>query len=450
MCNICCEDWSAKVVKTECPYCKYATCQSCMKTYMLDSLNDPKCMHSDCKKVWTIDHLFTIVPASFITNKYKKHRESVLYNREMAMLPATQPYFERTMLQGKMAEELSDIEKRIRQLKMDRIRIKNTLRDLNHMPIDGVDGAGTSAGPSAVPKERQQYAGRCGNGECKGFVCNSAYKCGVCDAKYCNKCFGIKGDDQEHTCNPDDVKTYEAVRLDSKPCPSCATLVFKVSGCSMMFCTQCNTAWDWNTLKITRNENQIHNPHYFEWRAANPGIGARLGAGNQLLELNCANELTTRHIDAVCMSMPSLKDRNNIMEIWGAIMHVHHEEMHKYPIENAPMFERNVDIRIKYLGNVMDEKHFKSILHMREKAGNKKREIRQILQTFMAVSKEYMLEFCQANPRKVQNLVAQFDKVVVFTDEAFKKVATRYKCVVPQVSVVIEKRKATTRPRYYP
>jgi hypothetical protein len=40
-----------------------------------------------------------------------------------------------------------------------------------------------------------------------------------------------------------------------------------VSNCSQMFCSQCYTTFDWETLKI--NKGEIHNPHHEEWLTMN-------------------------------------------------------------------------------------------------------------------------------------------------------------------------------------
>ena len=55
----------------------------------------------------------------------------------------------------------------------------------------------------------------------------------------------------------------EFLNKDTKPCPHCGTMIFKISGCSQIFCVDCHTAWDWNTSKIITGV--IHNPHYYEF-----------------------------------------------------------------------------------------------------------------------------------------------------------------------------------------
>jgi hypothetical protein len=400
-----------------------------MQTYMLDMFNDPKCMHPDCKKTWTMDHMFSIMPKSFINGKYKKHRETVLYNREVAMLPATQPHLVRTNALNILIEKDNNLAMRIKELQNERALIKREISILN---IEF-----TSAGPAAT-KVVQQYAGRCGNADCKGFVNMKGYACGICETKYCDKCFAIE--ETDHVCNPDDVLTFEAMRKDSKPCPTCAASIHRTSGCPMMFCTQCNTAWDWNTFKITTNEDHIHNPHYFEWRAANPHLGQdRAPAAAAAAALQCAENLTTRQVDAATAFLHR-NDRRHVLAVWGMIEHVSRTIIRRFEVFDVPIFERNKDIRIKFLSNATDEKRFKSLIHTREKALNKKREICQILKTFVAVSKECMFEFVHNTDKNVQDVLSQYQAVTKFTDESLAKASARYNCVVPSIAQISEAR----------
>ena len=90
---------------------------------------------------------------------------------------------------------------------------------------------------------------------------NKAYisKCGTC-----SKCLEIKGDtqDADHTCDENNVKSAEIIKKDTKACPKCGTRIFKIYGCNQMWCTGCNTAFNWATGAIYASNAQFHNPHY--------------------------------------------------------------------------------------------------------------------------------------------------------------------------------------------
>lgn len=51
---------------------------------------------------------------------------------------------------------------------------------------------------------------------------------------------------------------------DTKPCPKCASMIFRISGCNDMWCTVCHTSFDWVSGQIIINRH-IHNPHMVDW-----------------------------------------------------------------------------------------------------------------------------------------------------------------------------------------
>ena len=425
-CNICCEPWSKKVVKATCTYCAFPTCQVCLQQYVLNDPNDPKCMQPDCKRIWSIDHLHQMLPKPFIKGKYKTHRELVLYDREVAMLPATQPFVEQVVQKRKINEQIQALDEKLSALQIERNQLRVTLYDIEN----AVNHPGrTSSAAKAI------YVGRCAVDDCKGFVNAAGYSCGICDAKYCKHCFVIE--DEDHECKKEDVDTFQTLRKDTKACPTCAALIHRTSGCSQMFCTQCNTAWDWNTYKVTENADNIHNPHYFEWRAANGAAAAAAAAAVQGQGPGC-NQLTLRALDAHCMHMPT-KDHQAILNIWRSLSHVNHVMIPHHTVAVVDPFRRNLDLRIKYLTNELDEKKLKSLTQIREKADNKKREIRQILEAFHSVGKDILADFVADNirPRAIKTINGPMDNLIVMTKEALAKVAERYNCVVPDIDAVM-------------
>jgi hypothetical protein len=91
--------------------------------------------------------------------------------------------------------------------------------------------------------------------------------CPACTTNQCLDCLLPVGTEEEHKCDPNHVKTMRTITRTSKPCPNCKHRIEKTVGCDQMFCTECNTAFDWKTNEIITG--RIHNPHYFEWLQSN-------------------------------------------------------------------------------------------------------------------------------------------------------------------------------------
>lgn len=121
-------------------------------------------------------------------------------------------------------------------------------------------------GDDDAPKEKDTnnffYVYPCPKENCNGFI-NLKYHCEVCDATYCSKCLAEVVPNKEHQCKKEDMDSYEEIKRSTKPCPKCATRIFRSQGCAEMFCTKCHTGFDWNTGKI--KTGNFHNPHRMEW-----------------------------------------------------------------------------------------------------------------------------------------------------------------------------------------
>ena len=114
------------------------------------------------------------------------------------------------------------------------------------------------------------YLFRCGNPKCRGFV-NSDYVCEICGTHHCRACWKPMKPENAHVCKREDVESIEEITKNSKPCPNCASRIFKISGCSQMFCTNCHSGFDWNTGKLIIGN--FHNPHREAWLTQNRNIG---------------------------------------------------------------------------------------------------------------------------------------------------------------------------------
>ena len=108
------------------------------------------------------------------------------------------------------------------------------------------------------------YNRPCSNSTCNGMLKSDSNICSICDHITCSNCLQpYHKDIKDHICNEDDIKTAKLLKHDTKYCPKCNFGITKISGCDVMFCTQCNTSFNWKSMEIlTKN---LRNPHYLEY-----------------------------------------------------------------------------------------------------------------------------------------------------------------------------------------
>jgi hypothetical protein len=397
-CNICCDNYNKSTrTKICCPYCEFDVCRTCCETYIL-SENIPKCMKPECAKEWTRKFLRENFTNVFLTSKYKQHLEDVLFDQEKSLLPATQP-----LVEEKKAKEI--IKKQIGEL--------NKLIDSLHKQKRALEyqyyNYGITSGQEDEKATRAQFIRQCPANNCRGFL-SSQWKCGLCEQWSCPDCHELKGleRDCEHTCDPNNVETAKMLAKDSKPCPKCQSLIFKVSGCDQMWCTQCHTAFSWKTGRL---ETHIHNPHFYEWQRAHGG-----GLDRAPGDIECGRELnshTGHRFMQTCKKHPDLYNHktelhkyklkinmnfyNNpgyenlstdfkgtysdearkIVDIIRNTIHNNHVELPNFQTDYVA---RNQDLRIRYLENEISDEEFKTQIQRNDKKNRNKREVAQILQ----------------------------------------------------------------------
>ena len=76
--------------------------------------------------------------ALHVYDKFKKHMEDILYEREKALMPATQPLIENKIRMNKMKDELQEIRNQIKNLEDIKRRLEINIDRVrrNVQPID--------------------------------------------------------------------------------------------------------------------------------------------------------------------------------------------------------------------------------------------------------------------------------------------------------------------------
>jgi hypothetical protein len=252
---------------------------------------------------------------------------------------------------------------------------------------------------------------KCPSETCRGFV-DSKMKCEMCNTKLCKNCH-IVVTEEEHTCKKEDVETVKLLFTNTKNCPSCKSLIFKIDGCDQMFCTQCHTAFSWRTGEIVNG--RIHNPHYYEYLRRTGNAPREVG------DIPCGG---IPHIRNICNTF----SMNSILAvIHRTCMHIQYAEIPLYDVNNV---QDNRDLRILYLNNTISLEGFKSDIQRREKARDKKREISTILNTFLVVCSDV---FRRALEERNED-TSEFNSIRDYTNEMLRDVSRVFKCVVPVIT----------------
>ena len=444
MCEVCCEHFNLSNHKrVKCPYCPFNACTSCVEKYILDSPDDPHCMA--CRKGWNRETLCTNMSAKFVTKTLKNRREEVLFERERSLMPATQVHVEAEK-KRRYYDDLSDkgraeirnlnpqwmkcnnqnlavlatemgattefeamlernrlcveIEKKMREIELN-IKHWTFCRDAWIRP--------------QVVTERRQFVRACPHANCKGFL-STAWKCGLCENWACPECHEVKGRDKDapHTCDPNSVATAKMLEKDSRPCPKCASIIFKIEGCDQMWCTQCHTPFSWRRGVI--ETGRVHNPHYYDYMRARGTLAREPG------DVPCGGLPGWHQISRLTLAA----DIANIHRMYG---HIQYVIMNRYAT-NA--IEDNRDIRIRFMIGDFTDEVFKKKLQQREKARQKKTDIRQVLEMYQTVTVDLMQAFLQH--RTLDTVSEEFRQLRTHVNAELRAISKRYtNCSVPMV-----------------
>ena len=429
-CTVCTNNFNNKRIVI-CNGCDYQACQECCQTFILGQ-TVPHCMN--CRVPWTRLFMVENFPKTFIRGALKQAKETFLFDKEKALLPATQVVIEEENRKMEFVLEIDKINKIKEKIEIEYKnklkQFKLELNELNHK-LFGKYTPASKTFIRACPRE-----------ECKGFL-DTHWHCGLCKHPTCSECLAVlpivQNVEEPHLCKEDDVETAKLIAKDTRPCPNCATGIFKISGCDQMFCTSCNTAFKWSSGKIV-TQTIIHNPHFFEWQRMGGGEAQR-----NPQDVPCGRDFNNLFIrdfmkNIRCFDNQPIDTKLSLCfsTIMQKINHLRTHEMvgTQFRAEAVLNFQ---DLRIQFMKGIITETDFKTKIQRKHKHNDKKKEMGDLLELLVHSIEDILYRmnddmFQHIKKKSCSQFVCQkyLDEIVhlvEYLNSCFNKISEAYDCI---------------------
>jgi hypothetical protein len=415
----------------------------CIKRFLAENVQEPNCMQ--CRAIYTKEFLDTNFSVHYRKSVLKSVREVILVERERQHLPdlmhrvsayktfsniqavitenhkkqnklrTEKMTLERQMLD--MAKENKDIKELVERQTVILEQIKvidkemETLYNEKHKHYKIYQQGGTTKVEKVFP---------CINLNCKGFLDND-FKCGLCTIQVCKECH--EECKEHHKCDPNNVETVKAIQSETKPCPNCNTNIYKIIGCSQMFCTMCHTAFDWETGAIVRG--RMHNPHYFEWlRGKNVIMPREIG------DIPCGGLPQYYEIERKLMELDvPIGNLIYVQVVLKLLRIIQDKEIPKCPIVQG----RHDDLdlcSVNYLCDLITERQWKNKLFQVERTKEMNTEKRLLYDTLMAVMVDMFNNIRNLqSANDVEDMLNNVELFRRYYNECVENLKLRFECV---------------------
>ena len=363
-CRVCCEKVRTSI---ECKSCGLVCCKTCQRAQN-EFTKTFNCIH--CSRPFSRADALSVK----MYPEWKTIEENRLLEEQRKILPETQP--------------LVQWEKEYRR-QHSRLRFgeRMTIRERPQL------------------QESVQSFFACPKMGCRGFVDEQSDRCGACGEQVCRMCREPKTNG--HVCNPDVLQSISLLQRDSRPCPKCAAMIFRIAGCSHMHCTHCNTHFDWDSGEVLAQSTNGHyrdsiHVHAVEVTTRTPP--SAVGAG-------CSDEDDPEDVRRHFVRMADSTVRRTLWDDYSVVRFT----MEKYYNANVIGTKRDntlMTLRIQFLMDEMTDARFRSAIF----AAHKSFECAQAVAFHLGVYVEYLQHYQRAymngsiwNPDEVEGVIRQIN-----------------------------------------
>ncbi len=361
-----------------------------------------------------------------------KHKAGILLEREKSLLPDTQTVIERDkirwevrvlasrrrMLFRRINEQQAKIpwhksRGRYRYIEVIEGKVANLYFEIGQIDVQ-IDLKQRIVGSVSNVKGKKVVR-PCPADNCKGFL-KEDWICGICEVNVCSKCQEVIKD--KHKCDPNTVKSVKLKEHESTQCPSCNAPIYKIDGCNQIWCTNCNTAFDYRTGEI--EHGSVHNPHYFEWVRRN-------GGDDRARQIGVCGLIPLYTLETILR----IRNVSDLRNYHRNVTHVHQVLLPFYP--NNYDVNTHENLRKKYLLGKITEEKWKNALRTAEKKRLRNGEVRQILDTYVMISVQIFLYLNrpvnQISRRMCVKVLHNLRYLEGYVDEKLNSIWKRYKMI---------------------
>lgn len=380
--------------------------------------DEPHC--PSCQRAFTIDFIETHFSKSFRRNELRKSQIMHLAEREKSLWPMTMEYIRTLNMQEQHDHAIYQFNRLTQLMSVDHVVTQERFQELQNY-AQAIQENTVVVAPVTTRNLRTMM---CPKDSCAGLiVISNTGTCSLCNTKVCRKCREITSD--THTCDPDTLKTIEALAESTRPCPKCAMAIERISGCAQMFCTNCHTAWDWNSGRVINGP--IHNPHYFTYlqQTGTEIQNANVNCNDPLREFSIQN-IRTIHSRCqcpsgrMCINCFRTTDMYNYFRIGNWVLDMIRQQAAAY---DETTYQ---DLRVELIRNKITQKQYLTFLSHKETLRRRKVRINEIYLMFVTALRDTLMLFNNQETmikikEMIENLrqytVKQLQKIYADTDK---------------------------------
>jgi hypothetical protein len=446
-CAICIEPFNLTIrKKVTCGNCNMDICKKCIKRYLAENLQQPNCMQ--CRWIYTKQFMDSNFSVKFRKTALQQIREVVLVEREKQHLPELMHRASAKKSLIAIEKELADANRLFYSSSQRVMKSKSQLTELSLEPSLNLDAIAEIKKLYDMDKETMKQAQdtqerllktrneyrrvywhggqlsvsavvKCIDPECKGYLDNN-YICGLCNMHVCKECHVQL--EEGHVCNPDNIASVKAIAEETRPCPTCQTRIFKIIGCDQMFCTQCHTAFSWNTGMI--ETGRLHNPHYYEWvRARNRGNAPR-----EMGDVPCGGLPRWNIVEAKMAELGvSIANTIYLREILKMALQLQEKEVRKFPVIQGRNSEMDL-VSVDYLAGDISERIWKNKLVTFEIQKEMNTEQRLLLDMMLAVLIDYLNSVQTISKDEVDTMLWELEELRKYYNSCITNMNERFDC----------------------